>query len=575
MTEPERQRIGDYEILGVLGAGGMGQVFKVRNLISDRIEAMKIILPDLAGRQDLADRFLREIKLLAGLNHPNIAALRTALTVNNQLVMIMEYVEGTSLAERLEHGPLSVPEAVNYTGQVLQALSYAHARDIIHRDIKPSNMMLTPEGVVKLMDFGIARSGNNSDLTATGAALGSLYYMPPEQVKGQPTDARSDLYSVGASLYEMVTGERPFRADSSYSLMAAQVQQPPKPPIEVRPDLPAAMNDLILTAMAKEPSQRFQSAEAFQNALNSLGVSSWASVPADTAQAAARAAALTITSLAGNAIPAKSAAGIADAGIPPAPQPEPSSIPSVMQLSPPRGSHQGLYMALGGLVVLVCLVAAGVYLPRKDKARAGERTPATSAPSQAAGATAQPPASPSPSSSMPPSTPTTGDAGASSQNQPSNEALDTAGAGGRSTNHLSLAPEKGAQSGGQSTDQQIRKAGSNTKITGGGQMPGGASEPPPQPPPPDNSAVLAELEQQVDQLSSRTAAVNDSLDTLRRQQNAQGLGLRGDMAATQERLKIHVGKAQAALQDQDIKNAKRYADQAEAELEQLERFLGR
>jgi serine/threonine-protein kinase len=400
--------------------------------------------------------------------------------------------------------------------------------------------------------------------------LGSLYYMPPEQVKGQPTDARSDLYSVGASLYEMVTGERPFRADSSYSLMAAQVQQPPKPPIEVRPDLPAAMNDLILTAMAKEPSQRFQSAEAFQNALNSLGVSSSTSVPAGTAQAAARAAALTVTSLAGSAIPTQSAAGIADAGIPPAPQPEPPSIPSVMQLSPPRGSHQGLYMALGGLVVLVCLVAAGVYLPRKDKARAGERTPTTSAPSQAGDATAQPPVSPNPSSSMPASTPTTGDAGASSQNQPSNGVLDSGGAGGGPTNNLSLAPEKGAQS----VDRHIRQAGSSTRIAGGGQGPGGASNTPP-PPPPDNSAALADLEQQVDQLSSRMAAVNDSLDTLRRQQSAQGLGLRGDIAATQERLKIHVGRAQAALQDQDIKNAKRYADQAEAELEQLERFLGR
>jgi len=542
MTEPEMQRIGDYEILGVLGAGGMGQVFKVRNVISDRVEAMKIILPDLAGRQDLADRFLREIKLLAGLHHPNIADLRTALTVNNQLVMIMEYVEGTSLAERLEHGPLSVPDAVNYTGQVLQALSYAHERDIIHRDIKPSNMMLTPEGVVKLMDFGIARSGNTSDLTATGAALGSLYYMPPEQVKGQPTDARSDLYSVGASLYEMVTGERPFRADSSYSLMAAQVQQPPKPPIEVRPDLPPVMNDLILTAMAKEPSQRFQSAAAFQNALNSLnslGVSPSASVAAGTAQTAARAAAMTVTSLAASPVSTKSATGIPATGLPPQPQP----IPSVMELSPPRGSHRGLYMALGGLVVLACLVAAGVYLPRRDKARAGERT-TNSVPSQAGDATQQPPATPN-VSSAPAAVAATGDVGAATQDQPSTESL----------------------------DQHIRQAGSNTKVVGGGHAPGGASEPPP--PPPDNSAALAELEQQVDQLSSRTAAVNDSLETLRRQQSAQGFGLRGDMAATQERLKIHVGRAQAALQDQDIKNAKRYADQAETELEQLEKFLGR
>src|ERR1700736_1173088 len=122
------QRLGDHQILGGLGSGGMGKVFKVRNVISDRVEAMKILLPDLAGRQDLADRFLREIKLLAGLNHPNIAALRTALTLNNQLVMVMEYVEGTTLATRLEQGPIPAADAVNYIDQVLGALSYAHSR---------------------------------------------------------------------------------------------------------------------------------------------------------------------------------------------------------------------------------------------------------------------------------------------------------------------------------------------------------------------------------------------------------------------------------------------------------------
>src|SRR5882724_8049785 len=151
MTEDQgtdqSKRIGDYEVLGVLGAGGMGKVFKVRNVISDRIEAMKILLPDLEGRQELADRFLREIKLLASLDHPNIAQLRTALTLSNRLVMVMEYVEGTTLAARV--------------AQVLGALSYAHSRNVIHRDIKPANMMLTSGGMVKLMDFGIARAAGD------------------------------------------------------------------------------------------------------------------------------------------------------------------------------------------------------------------------------------------------------------------------------------------------------------------------------------------------------------------------------------------------------------------------------
>src|ERR1700728_2377468 len=145
-TEDPSKRIGDYEVLGVLGTGGMGKVFKVRNVISDRIEAMKVLLPDLAGRQELATRFLREIKLLASLDHPNIAQLRTAFTADNQLVMIMEYVEGDTLAHRLEFGAFSTADTLNYITQVLNALSYAHGKGIIHRDIKPSNMMLTPQG---------------------------------------------------------------------------------------------------------------------------------------------------------------------------------------------------------------------------------------------------------------------------------------------------------------------------------------------------------------------------------------------------------------------------------------------
>src|SRR5450755_1203423 len=174
MTEEAGKRIGDYQILNELGSGGMGRVYRVRNVISDRIEAMKVLLPDLAGRQELATRFLREIKLMASLNHPNIAQLRTAFTADNQLVMIMEYVEGTTLAEKLEHGAIPIPDALNYTGQVLSALSYAHQQHIIHRDIKPANIMLTPQGVVKLMDFGIARAGEERNLTMTGTTLGSL-----------------------------------------------------------------------------------------------------------------------------------------------------------------------------------------------------------------------------------------------------------------------------------------------------------------------------------------------------------------------------------------------------------------
>ena len=167
------KRIGDYEILNELGSGGMGRVFRVRNVLSDRIEAMKVLLPDLIGREDLAARFLREIKVLAALNHPNIAALRTALTIDNQLVMIMEYVEGHSLAARLQQGPIAVGDALTYLDQALDALAYAHGQGVVHRDIKPANIMLTPQGIVKLTDFGIARAANDQTLTVAGSTTGS------------------------------------------------------------------------------------------------------------------------------------------------------------------------------------------------------------------------------------------------------------------------------------------------------------------------------------------------------------------------------------------------------------------
>ncbi len=157
-------RVGDYEVLQVLGAGGMGCVYKVRNVISDRVEAMKVLLPDLERDPDLANRFMREIKVQASLVHPNIAALHTALRIDNQLLMLMEYVEGVTLENRMESGAVPIDQAVDYIAQVLSALSYAHGRGVVHRDIKPANMMITPGGVVKLMDFGIAK------MTATASS---------------------------------------------------------------------------------------------------------------------------------------------------------------------------------------------------------------------------------------------------------------------------------------------------------------------------------------------------------------------------------------------------------------------
>jgi serine/threonine-protein kinase len=268
------ERIGDYQVVERIGSGGMGAVYKVRNLITDRTDAMKVLLPDLRQAPDLAERFSREIKVHASLVHPNIAALHTAMRVDNQLLMIMEFVEGTSLAHRLRQGPLQCQEAVLYICQVLSALSYAHERGIIHRDIKPANIMVTPKRTVKLMDFGIAATtgGGNlqNRLTAAGTALGSVHYMSPEQVKAGAPDARSDLYSLGITFYEMVTGQCPIRGNSEYEIMAAHLALAPPSPIELNPFLPPTVAAIIQKSIQKRPDDRFQTAAEFRASLESL-----------------------------------------------------------------------------------------------------------------------------------------------------------------------------------------------------------------------------------------------------------------------------------------------------------------
>ncbi len=272
--------IGDYQIVGLLGKGGMGNVYRVRNLISDHIDALKIISPGVTESNDLAERFLREIKLHASLDHPNIAAFRTALNVNNLVVMVMELVEGINLEERLRQGPMPVAESIACADQVLSALAFAHERGIIHRDIKPANIILTPAGLVKITDFGIAQSAADPRLTATGMAVGSLYYMCPEQVASKPVDARSDIYSLGATFYEMLTGQRPIRGEAEYEILTAHLLRVPTPPAELNPAIPAALSAVVMKSLEKNPAARFQSAHQFRQALRTLGEPDASSDPA-------------------------------------------------------------------------------------------------------------------------------------------------------------------------------------------------------------------------------------------------------------------------------------------------------
>ncbi len=261
--------VGDYEIIALLGHGGMGKVFKVRNVISDHVDAMKSLLSYGDGESEAAERFIREIKVLAKLEHPNITSFRTAFRVNEEVLMIMEYVEGSSLSRKLHHR-LEVWRAVDYTCQVLRALSHAHQSGVLHRDVKPSNILIGADDRVKLTDFGIASLTADPGLTITGGTVGTLYYMSPEQMKALPIDGRADLYSVGVTLYEMITGRVPFRGDSYYSILKANLEHRPIPPNDLVPSLPVELSAIIEKSLEKNPRDRFQTADEFRIALQEL-----------------------------------------------------------------------------------------------------------------------------------------------------------------------------------------------------------------------------------------------------------------------------------------------------------------
>jgi len=261
------QRIGDYEVVAQLGAGGLGVVYEVQHLISGRREAMKILLPDQSGTPEMVERFRREVQTLATLNHVNIAQLHTAFYYQNQLAMVMELVHGETLRDLRARAAVALPQTLAYVAQVLDALAYAHRLGVVHRDIKPSNIMISDGVVVKLLDFGIAVTGVGSDLTRAGYLLGSLNYMSPEQIGGSKAGPRSDIYSVGVTLYELLTGEFPIKGANNYEIMMAHINQVPVPPHEIAPMVPIFVSYAVMRALAKDPAQRFSTADEFQHAL--------------------------------------------------------------------------------------------------------------------------------------------------------------------------------------------------------------------------------------------------------------------------------------------------------------------
>src|ERR671935_374039 len=252
---------GRYKILRKLGAGGMANVYLAEDQELGRRVAIKILNERHANDDQFVERFRREAQNAAALAHPNIVSIYDRGEAEGTYYIAMEYLEGRTLKELIvTRGPTPIPVAIDYTRQMLGALGFAHKNGIVHRDIKPNNVIVSPEGRLKVTDFGIARSGA-SQMTEVGSIIGTAQYLSPEQARGSPVDQRSDVYSVGIVLYEMLTGCVPFTGDTPLEIAMKHLSEVPVPPSEVRDDVPDDLDLVVLRALAKDPDDRYQTAE--------------------------------------------------------------------------------------------------------------------------------------------------------------------------------------------------------------------------------------------------------------------------------------------------------------------------
>jgi serine/threonine-protein kinase len=457
---------------------------------------------------------------------------------------------------------------------------------VVHRDIKPANIMRTPAGTVKLMDFGIARMQADRQLTKTGTTVGSLFYMSPEQINGGQPDSRSDLYSLGVTLYEMVTGRRPFGGDSDYSIMAAHLQKAPVAPMEIVASVPQDLNDIILMAITKDPEQRFQSADAFHAALRNFGGSmgvalggvKTAPTPLPHASLQSQTPTAKMTSIApelpptatGISVPAASRPSVAP-GPPPVVQAAPAPPPPQSK----SGSRRGLYMALGSVATLLVLAAAIIEGPKLMHSGASsaapkevESTPVAAAPSSSTAPSSPPAASSQPAASSPIAAPQ--DASTPPPGQPAAAAPTTP------------VPTAAPQAQVRSTPVQ-KQARSQAPPQQSGQQPPQSQQPPQQSqqtpqqqaPARPSGAELNELRQQYNQVAIRVGAAKSGLRALQQQMQRQGVDLRGDMLEAESRMDYLMKESMDSMRAGDADSSRTSLQMAERSLETIEKFLGR
>ena len=256
-----------YRLERKIGSGGMADVWLAEDTELDRNVAIKILHDRFAQDKEFVQRFQREAQAAAGLQHPNVVGIFDRGVFDDTYFIAMEYVDGPSLKD-LVRGGMGTQDAINFTRQILNAARFAHRKGIIHRDLKPQNVLIDDEGRARVADFGIARGGENSDITATGSVMGTAQYLSPEQAQGKPTTPRSDIYSIGVILYEALTGRVPFEGDSAVAVALKQVSEAPRRPSAINPDVPPALDAVVMRALAKDPEARFKDADAFLKALD-------------------------------------------------------------------------------------------------------------------------------------------------------------------------------------------------------------------------------------------------------------------------------------------------------------------
>ncbi len=252
---------GRYEIKEIIGVGGMAVVYKAYDNQENRTVAVKILKEEFISNEEFVRRFKNESKAIAMLSHPNIVKVYDVSFGDLIQYIVMEYIDGITLKEYIEHeGSLRWKDAVHFTIQILKGLQHAHDKGIVHRDVKPQNIMVLPDGTIKVTDFGIARFARSEQRTITDKAIGSVHYISPEQARGERTDEKTDIYSVGVILYEMLTGQLPFQAENAVSVAIMQLQREPQLPTEINGSIPLGLEQITMHAMQKNPERRYQSA---------------------------------------------------------------------------------------------------------------------------------------------------------------------------------------------------------------------------------------------------------------------------------------------------------------------------